>query len=96
MCMENLDCQEQATLDSVTLDYPDYDVTMEDLVCAYYQMGEGDEEDGEFLYDFCVHSSACETEGSLGGDEWWYVGCDDSASKLVAAGATALLLAFTM
>ena len=87
----------------MTLDYPDYDVTMEDLVCAYYEIGEGSmsldmfiANDGETLYNFCVHSSACETEGSLGGDEWWYVGCDDSASKLVAAGATALLLAFTM
>tara|TARA_B110001450_G_C17248005_1_gene330270 strand:+ start:242 stop:532 length:291 start_codon:yes stop_codon:yes gene_type:complete len=96
MCVEDADCQEQQVLDQITLEYPDYEVDMDDLLCGYYEIGEGEEEDGEILYNFCTHSSACETEGSLDNDQWWYVGCDDGASQIAVAGATALLLAMNM
>ena len=94
MCETTEDCMTPEILDGLTLAYPEVQGTMDDIICAYFEVGEGDDEDGEIIMDICTFTANCESEGNEAG-EWWYIGCD-GASNLVAAGTAALMLAYAM
>ena len=49
-CSGNEDCKTQEFLDSLTEDY--YSVTMDDILCAYYETGEKTEDDGGIFSEF--------------------------------------------